>query len=528
MRMGYEMSLKQVQKLVITPELRQAITVLQLPWMELQEYIEAQMLENPVLELKDGPDSDSDSDSDAPSDSDVGPDPDSDPGSGSDTSDTIAGTGEVQTSDAPSREAEAKHADADMGEAVDGGPAEGADADRDGPDIDWQSYFDDASDLGYIGPQDRRGEPEFSYESYVGQPESFQDYLMFQLRLSPLAGEDVEIGSLIVGGIDDDGYLRMDIPEIAAMAGVDCDRVERVLKVIQGFEPAGVGARSLKECLLIQLDTLEIPERDRELASVLVQDHLDDLAAGRLARIAERLQRSVADIQSACDVIRTLDPKPGREYAGARSAGYIEPDVTVEKAGDDYVIVVNDVSAPRLTINPAYRAMLRNPGHEASAVEFVKSKLNSAMWLIRSIEQRRQTLYKVTECIVRFQRDFFDKGIKHLRPLTLKEVADEIGMHESTVSRATSGKYVQTPRGVYELRFFFASGVATTAGDAASSESIKRMIREIVEAEDPKRPLSDQAIADTLRAQGILISRRTVAKYREEDMIPASRQRRRF
>jgi len=192
------------------------------------------------------------------------------------------------------------------------------------------------------------------------------------------------------------------------------------------------------------------------------------------------------------------------------------------------VIVVNDVSAPRLTINPTYRDMLRRPGQESSAVEFVKSKLNSAMWLIRSIEQRRQTLYKVAECIVRFQRDFFDKGIKHLRPLTLKEVADEIGVHESTVSRATAGKYMQTPRGVYEMRFFFASGVQTVGGDSASSESTKRMIRELIESEDPRDPLSDQAIADRLRAQGILISRRTVAKYREEEMIPASKQRRRF
>ncbi len=494
------MSLRQVQKLVITPELRQAITILQLPWMELQEYIESEMLENPVLELKDASDAEADAAAEA--------------------------GGAPAAEDVLARQASA----APGGAAAESGSAGAGDADTDGPDIDWQSYFDDASDLGfgYVAPQEKRGEAEFSYESYVGHQESFQDYLMFQLRLSPLTREEMRIGSLLIGGIDDDGYLRMEVSEVAAMAGVADDRVERVLEVIQGFEPAGVGARNLKECLLIQLDTLELPRNDSELVRALIQDCLDDMASGRLGRIAEKLARPITEVQRACDIVKTLDPKPGREFAGARSAGYIEPDVVVEKVGDDYVIVVSDVSAPRLGINPTYRRMLRNPGQEAGAVEFVKSKLNSAMWLIRSIEQRRQTLHRVTECIVRFQREFFDRGIKYLRPLTLKEVADEIGVHESTVSRATAGKYVQTPRGVYEMRFFFTSGVATAAGEAASSESIKRMIREIIESEDPKKPLSDQAIADELKRQGILISRRTVAKYREEDQMPASRQRRRF
>ncbi|MCR4401268.1 MAG: RNA polymerase factor sigma-54 [Firmicutes bacterium] len=501
MRMGYEMSLKQVQKLVITPELRQAITVLQLPWMELREYIETEMLENPVLELADA----------------TGPET----ASGDD--------GGIEAADARSDETLSRDVnERQRGEASDGSQDDRGDAVTDGPDVDWQAYFDDASDLGYVMPRERNEEAESSYESYVGHQESFQEHLMFQLRLSPLSDDDMRIGSIIIGGIDDDGYLRMEVSEIAAMAGVSVERVERVLSVVQGFEPSGVGARNLRECLLIQLGTIDVPADERDLASTLIKDYLDDVAAGRLAKIAQRLQRPVAAVQRACDVIKTLDPKPGREFSGTRPAGYIVPDVTVERVGDDYVIVVNDVSAPRLTINPAYREMLRNPQQEAGAVEFVKSKLGSAMWLIRSIEQRRRTLYRVTECIVRFQRDFFDKGIKHLKPLTLKEVADEIGVHESTVSRATAGKYVQTPRGVYEMRFFFASGVPTATGDSASSESIKRMIRDIIESEDPKEPLSDQAIADLLRAQGILISRRTVAKYREEDMIPASKQRKRF
>lgn len=486
MRMGYEMSLRQVQKLVITPELRQAITVLQLPWLELQEYIETEMLENPVLELKDSPD-----------------------GDGAASHEPLPGE---------------RGAGANGGAGVE---LPGAD-DAKSPDIDWQSYFDDASDIGYVGPRESREQPDASYESFVGAQESFQDHLMFQLHLAPLSQEQMRIGSIIIGGIDDNGYLRMTIPEVAAMAGVPEDQVEVVLKVIQGFEPSGVGARSLKECLLIQLDTLNLDAGDLDLTREVIQHHLDEVAEGKLAKIAERVGRSVAEVQKACDIVKTLDPKPGREFAGGGRAGYIEPDVVIERIGDDYVVVVNDVSAPRLNISPVYREMLKKPGMEAGAVEFVKSRLNSAMWLIRSIEQRRQTLYKVTECIVRFQRDFFDKGIKYLKPLTLKEVADEIGVHESTVSRATAGKYVQTPRGVYEMRFFFTSGIPTECGDPASSESVKRIIRDVIEAEDPRKPLSDQAIVQVLRRQGILISRRTVAKYRDECMIPASKLRRRF
>lgn len=484
--MGYEMSLKQVQKLVITPELRQAITVLQLPWLELQEYIETEMVENPMLELKDSHDSDGS--------------PSHDPTPGE------PGAGADGRADAEPRESdEAK-----------------------GPDIDWQGYFDDASDIGYVGPRESKDRSEASYESFVGAQESFQDHLMFQLRLAPLSKEQMEIGSIIIGGIDDDGYLRMTIPEVAAMAGVPAVRVEEVLQVIQGFEPSGVGARSLEECLLIQLDTLNLDADDLDLTRTVIQRHLGEVAEGKLTKIAEQLGRSVAEIQRACDIVKTLDPKPGREFGGDTGASYIVPDVAVERVDDDYVVVVNDVSAPRLGINPVYREMLRKPGMEAGAVEFVKSRLNSAMWLIRSIEQRRQTLYKVTECIVRFQRDFLDRGIKYLKPLTLKEVADEIGVHESTVSRATAGKYVQTPRGAYEMRFFFTSGIPTDRGDPASSESVKRMIRDVVEVEDPRKPLSDQAIVQVLRRQGVLISRRTVAKYRDECMIPASKLRRRF
>jgi RNA polymerase sigma-54 factor len=480
-KIGYEMSLKQVQKLVITPELRQAITILQLPWMELEQYISEEMLENPLLEFKE-------------KDEERGPD-----------------SADIQEQDELSpNEAEEKT----------------------NHDIDWQLYFEDASDIGYVAPRESRDEPEVSFESFISYVGTFHDYLMFQLHISSLGEDRMKIGALIIGGIDDDGYLRMEISEVAAMAGVSCAEAEKVLSVIQQFDPVGVGARTLEECLLIQLETLKAtdsPSTRLELAERLIKEHLDDVAQGGLVKIAEALEVGVLEVQDACDLIRTLDPKPGRQFGGERGPAYIEPDASIERVGGEYVVTVHDVSAPRLSINPLYRKMLSQVDcQQDGAVDYVKSKLNSALWLIRSIEQRRQTLQKVIECIVRFQRDFLDRGVKHLRPLTLEDVAREIGVHESTVSRATQGKYVATPRGTFELKFFFTSRIPTVYGKGASSESVKKMIREIIEGEDPEKPFSDRVISEMLREQGIMISRRTVAKYREEERIAASTLRKRF
>jgi RNA polymerase sigma-54 factor len=474
------MNLKQVQKLVITPELRQAITILQLPWMELEQYIAEEMLENPLLELKD---KDEDRDGDMP---------------------------DIQEGNDPLEE----------------------DEDRTDHDIDWELYFEDASDIGYTGPRERRSEPQVSYESFVSDIGTFHDYLMLQLHLSSLSEAQMRVGAVIIGGIDDDGYLRMEISEIASMSGDSCQEVETVLRVIQQFEPTGVGARTLKECLLMQLETLKtsnIASDKLELARNLIEEFLDDMAQGGLIKIAAKLEVDVMEVQDACDLIRTLDPKPGRQFSGEHGPAYVEPDASIERVGDEYVVIVHDVSAPRLSINPLYRRMLSTSDkNQNEAVDYVKSKLNSALWLIRSIEQRRQTLEKVIECIVRVQRDFFDRGVKYLRPLTLEEVANEVGVHESTVSRATAGKYVATPRGTFELKFFFTSGVPTVYGRGASSESVKKMIHEIVDGEDREKPLSDRAIKEVLLRQGIKISRRTVAKYREEEGILASTLRKRF
>lgn len=279
------------------------------------------------------------------------------------------------------------------------------------------------------------------------------------------------------------------------------------------------------ECLLLQADALNI---QNNLLRKIIENHLHDLGAGRQQKIAKELEVSVREIQKAADILKTLDPKPGRRFGSNHDVRYVVPDVSVEKVDDQYVVLVNDTSTPRLGINPAYRRVLYGMNDDEETKKFVENKLNSASWLIKSIEQRRITLYKVANCLVELQRDFLDHGIRHLKPLNLKQVADIVGLHESTISRATSNKYMQTPQGVFEMKFFFTSGVDAVTGTMVSSQSVKKQIRGLFDGEDAKKPLSDQRIADILLGKGINISRRTVAKYRDEMGVPAACKRRRY
>jgi len=315
---------------------------------------------------------------------------------------------------------------------------------------------------------------------------------------------------------------------VAVALGATESEVEEVLHLIQCLDPVGVGSRSVQECLELQISAKSAPDDLRALALRIVRGYLDDLAEGRILRIASELGADVAQVQEAADMIRTLSPRPGQDYTGGAQARYIIPDVIVDKVGDDYVVTPCDSASPRLIINSAYRAMLSDARTDPAARDFIRERLNSAAWLIRALGQRRDTITKVATSIVLHQRDFFDRGILHLRPLTLREVAVDIDMHESTVSRATAGKYAQTPRGTFELRFFFGSGVSTSDGDTASAASIKKYIKEMIASEDAKSPLSDQQIADALTCEGICISRRTVAKYRSELKIVSSARRRRY
>lgn len=459
MRLGYDLTLEQEQKLIMTPELRQAIQMLQFTSQELWQYLYKQVEINPLLEV-----------------------------------------------DSSQRNEENIE---DINNKTD--------------EIDWKEYLGQYDDISYKHT-DKMENKETSFENFISTQTSLKEHLLFQLHLTMFESNAKKIGEFIIESIDKNGYLSIALEEIVEQLKVDVKDVERVLKIIQTFDPIGVAARDLKECILIQLKARGITDPD---VYEIANNHLEDIAQNRLSKISKSLSLNLKSVQWICDLIKSLEPKPGRGFAYASDdIRYITPDVVLQFIDGEYIVNVNDVTAPRLVINNFYKQLL-SAAEDEKISKFLTEKLNSAMWLIRSIEQRRTTIYKVVESILKFQREFFDKGKKSLRPLTLKDIAEDIGAHESTVSRATNGKYIQTPRGIFELKFFFSSGIDSDNG-GISSTSIKSMIKEIIENENPKKPLSDQQIVNMLKARTIDISRRTVAKYRDELHIPSSSGRRRF
>jgi RNA polymerase sigma-54 factor len=337
------------------------------------------------------------------------------------------------------------------------------------------------------------------------------------------------LAEFIIGSLDDRGWLATPLPEIAQATGQPFEQCEKVLRLVQGLEPVGVGARDLRECLLIQL---EAKGQEGTLPWRLIHDQFDNLVNRRFPEIARQLKCTVEEIQAAADCVATLNPKPGLEVS-SEDPKYVVPDLLVERVDEEYVVLLNDRNVPRLRISSAYESVLRDRkkaernSNDNKTREYIQGKLNSARWLIQTIEQRRRTMIKVMNCIIREQREFFDKGIAFLRPLTLQQVARQIDMHESTVSRVCSGKYVQTPRGVFELKFFFSSGLETEDGEDVSARTAKDIIKTLIEEEDKREPLSDQRIAELLHEKGLRIARRTVAKYREQLNILPARFRRR-
>jgi RNA polymerase sigma-54 factor len=460
MALEQKLSLRQTQKMVMTPMLQEAISLLQLSRLEMQQALRQQLEENPILEeVPDGVE-----------DLDEFPD-------------VAAATGESVSNgeDSP-------------------------------PEIDWESYLQDASD--YRPSVPREQVEQIDAESLLTRPASLQDHLLFQLHLTVSDPEVVRLGSIVIGDLDEYGYVRSSVEELASLAGVSEAAMSAALRVVQRFDPAGVGARDLRECLLLQLDAR--PEAT-DLARVIVQCHLHEVERRQFAKIAQALDVPLKQVQEAVSLITSLEPKPGKSFSGEEPR-YITPDVYIHKIDGRFVVTVNEDGLPRLRVSGYYREILsRRHSVPREARDYVEEKMRSALWFIRSIEQRKRTLLKVTESLVKFQRDFLEHGISHLKPLTLREVADDISMHESTVSRVTTNKYVQTPQGLFELKYFFHRGVPSTTGDAVSSLRVKDLVRR----------LSDQKLVEILaRVHGVDIARRTVAKYRSQLKIPSSNRRR--
>ncbi|WP_434511025.1 RNA polymerase factor sigma-54 [Desulfitobacterium sp. AusDCA] len=466
MRIGYGLRLEQTQKLIMTPELRQAITILQLSALELSTFVDQQLLENPLLEVVE---------------------------------DSVAGSNAEKENESGQSE---QRTDSDSTW-----------------DMDWEEYFQRQEER-----ITREYEPDPSQknrlEPFVAMAPTLQEYLLEQLHVQKLT-VPVKYMEYIIGNLDNNGYLELTLESIAKELKISIEMAEKALNIVQGLDPLGVGARSLEECLRLQLPL--IPKAPAKMSEFL--KHLEDLAAGRIQRIAAQMQITTAEVQKLADWVRQLDPKPGRRFSESGEIRYIVPDVVIEEIAGEFIILVNDITVPRLGINQAYRKALSQSGEDETR-KFVEQRLNSAAWLIRSIEQRRTTLYKVANAIVKRQAEFLRKGVRYLHPLNLKDIAEEVGVHESTVSRATANKYVQTPRGIFEFKFFFASGIKNEQG--VTTEGIKQVLKDLIAGESSKAPFSDQKLSELLKEKGMEISRRTVAKYRDELGIPSTALRKRY
>jgi RNA polymerase sigma-54 factor len=482
MALEQKLHLKLSQKLIMTPSLQQAIKLLQLSKLELQEVLNQELLENPLLE---------------------------------ETAE------EIKQEEAETESQETKNEQDDEAKKTEATEKE---KEKDSfEEIDYDAYFQDYIEYGYNPRGMGEEHEEFPIENTLTRPPNLTDHLTWQLSMSDASPTVKEIGAFIIGNIDEDGYLRATNEEIASSGSFQMNDVEAAVSAIQSLDPIGVGARDLRECLLLQLQFLEI---DVPFVEEIVRDHWDDFMHKKYVQISKALGIDMKTLEGIVEVIKHLDPKPGRKYSNERAI-YVEPDVYVHKVSDEYVIVLNEDGMPKLRINGSYRAMLTSMDSKSDGetVNYIKDKIRSAVWLIKSLDQRQRTIYKVAESIIKHQREFLEKGIDYLRPLVLRDVADDIQMHESTVSRVVSNKYMHTPRGLFLMKYFFHSGIDSDTGEDISSLTVKKKIQSYIQAEDPRKPLSDSKIMKILNDEGINIARRTVAKYRDELNIPSSTDR---
>ena len=475
------MSLRQTmnlsQNLVITPQLQQAIKLLQMSRLELESAVRSELEENPILEEAE-----------------------------------ILKEEDVQRTKEVAQEVEAPG-------------SEGAADPRKQEEFEWESYFESQIKPPQNTPSSGNDEI-MNYENIISTTQTLSEYLSWQVKMNAFTDLEEEIADVLIGLIDDDGYLKTPLDQIAQENNFQLEDIEDTLSLIQEFDPPGVGARDLKECLLIQARHLE--EDTNDLVH-LISHHLKDIEKKSFDAIAKGMNKDIRYVSDMCKIVYSMEPKPGRAFAPTETH-YITPDIYVYKVGDEYVVSLNEDGLPRLKISNFYRNRLKQEGSkDKSERDYIQEKLKSAVWLIKSIHQRQRTIYKVAESIVKHQRDFFDKGPEYLKPMILRDIANDIGMHESTVSRVTTAKYMHTAQGIYELKYFFNSGIASSEGDSLASESVKIKIKDLISRESPKSPLSDQKIAELLAKEGLQIARRTVAKYREMlKILPSSQRKKMF
>jgi RNA polymerase sigma-54 factor len=479
MALETRLELRLTQKLVLTPQLQLAIKLLQMPQLELSEVLSQELVENPLLEEV------------------------------------------VEVKEDLTKE-EIENLEGAEGQDDAEAPLEKLFSNLNGFSVD--EYFDergsDGRDLGYFTPGTME---QPSYEQFATKEPDLADHLLWQLRLTDAPEEIKQIGEIVIGNIDEIGYLRATEEELAEAAKADSEKVMAAVQIVQGFDPPGIGARSLQECLLIQLRHLHL---SGSLVEKIVIHNMSDMEKRRYQQIARQYDTTVKDIMLAVNVIEGLEPKPARNFFSGTPT-YIIPDVFIIMTEEGYQILLNDEGLPRLRLNSYYRKILQSKASlSKEEKQFFEEKLRSAVWLLKSLDQRNRTIYRVTETILNFQKDFFDKGVSFLKPLNLKDVAQSIGMHESTISRVTSNKYLSCDHGLFSFKYFFSSALQSTAG-TVSSTSVKDLIKKLIAEEDPEKPLSDKRIVELLKMKHITIARRTVAKYREELRIPSQGQRKR-
>ena len=491
---GLQLSQRLTQSLVLAPQLQQSLALLQAPTLELKALVEQELQQNPVLEEIAAPETDGlekilDEESDLPATPDLAEPPE----------DVVFDATTEKSAETPVDDFQSEFEKLVQ------------------LDQDWRDHFSQASISGRQSADDEE-KRQFMFDSLTAET-SLAQVLLDQAREASLAEEQRAIAELLIGNIDDYGYLKATVEELAASTNLPPEKISEVLKIIQTFDPAGVGAIDLRECLMLQL---ERAGQQESLEYRIIRDHMDALGKRRIPEISRGTGRNTDDVQEALARIARLDPRPGRAYL-PNNDQYVLPEVFVQKNGDDFVVTTNDEQIPHLRISNVYKDLMATGENDAEVKNYIREKIRAGKFLIKSLHQRQQTILNIGREIVKRQHDFMEKGVAHLKPMTMAQVAEVVGVHETTVSRAVSAKYMQTPQGSFEMKFFFTAGLATASGQDVSNTSVKDMITEIFKNEDQSKPLSDQEVVRMLGEKGITIARRTVAKYRDElNILPSN------